>query len=133
MTHIENVFIDEFHFDTPIKPDYKEVMGMFSSSHDQDCCEDHWLDFDASEEPFKEVTRRLEYINHIEIKGTPWMGITIFFGQKEWDYENRVGVFVGWYNSNNGYYSSELTLHVQLPDWTNKTYDIGDYQEPTEY
>lgn len=71
MSHIENVFIDEFYFDSPVKPDYKEVMSWFSSSHEQECCEDHWLDFDAVEEPFKEVTRRLEYINHIEIKGTP--------------------------------------------------------------
>ncbi|UFK09572.1 hypothetical protein [Xanthomonas phage DES1] len=93
---------------------------VLSSDHDQDCCESHWLDFiglvnddfkgldfDLSEESFFERVEDFG-IRLLPVNGHP--------------------IPIPGYGANNGYYSSNLTLVLQLPNGKNKKFDITECQ-----
>jgi len=89
------------------------------SSHDQDCCESHWLSFeDLSIEDFDGLEFDLSgdtFFERIEDYGialNPLQGLP---------------VRVPGYGANNGYYSSELTL-VLSNGKSAKTFDITQCQ-----
>lgn len=103
---------------------------MFESFHEQNCCEDHYLDFDDFEKSFEAITQRwYSKIEKIEIYWTPWMWVTLFFYETKDEEVERVWIFIPWRASNNWFYSDDLTLIVTLPNWFKKEYDITSYQK----
>lgn len=90
------------------------------SSHDQDCCEHHWLDFKhLTEEDFKGLEFDLS-------------GETFF--KRIYGYGIELVPVNGWsvkipgYGSNNGYYSTNLTLCLS-GNGVEKSFDITECQE----
>lgn len=87
------------------------------SNHDQDCCEHHWLDF--------------EHIKLEDFDGLEFNLIDDSFFRKIEDYgielvpSNRVKI--PGYGSNNGYYSTDLTLVLDTPTGR-REYDITECQ-----
>lgn len=127
MNTTENIFIDTLIFNPPLPMNYEDVIEMFSSKHQQDCCEYHYLDFEWKKEEFETVKSILSKVDKIDIKWTPWMGITL----RMYDWEKDFWFFIPWRSDNNWYYSENLQLIVTLPNWFIKKYDIEEYQEPT--
>lgn len=90
---------------------------ILSSHHEQDCCESHYLDF--------------EYVNLSDFDGLEFDLSSDKFFNRIIDYGIELVPVSGWgvripgYGSNNGYYSSELTL--MLSD--GRYFDISDCQE----
>ena len=124
MNTIENVLIDTIEFNTPLPVNYEDVIGMFTSEHDSDCCEHHELDFEWKKEEFETVKQFLKKVDKIEIKWTPGMWITL----RMYDREKEFWFFIPWRGYNNGYYSDNLTLIVKLKNGFEKRYDIREYQ-----
>ena len=91
------------------------------SEHEQDCCENHWLSLrDLSLDDFEGLKFDLSNDN--------------FFTRIK-DYGIALNPVYGWpvripgYGSNNGYYSSDLTLVIADENNTIKTYDISECQD----
>ena len=125
MTNKDNILIDTINFTVPLEIDYEEVFWMFSSSHYQECCEAHYLDFDSTEKEFEILENTLSKIDKIEIKWTPDMWVTFFF----YDWDKRCWIFVPWRWYNNGYYGIDIQLIVNTPnDWT-YNYNVSEYQK----
>jgi hypothetical protein len=78
-----------------------------STYHDQDCCERVYGDFNQVQNIISEVQG--QKIENILIKGVNDMGFLIIF-KKEYCESSKV--FVPCYNSQNGYYSSSLSLII---------------------
>jgi hypothetical protein len=91
------------------------------SNHNQDCCENHYLDFDyVSMDDFEGLNFNLSNDNFFEtIDG---YGIHLIP-------TNGISVPIPGYGSNNGYYSSNLELVLMLPNGTSRIYDISDCQD----
>ena len=113
----ENILIFEHTFDNAAqKVSFDEntlKIGslVFKSEHDQDCCENVYADFSV----FKwHASDLMEMgIKRLEIKAVEDMGLVFFFYEnQEWGDPRRVGVLVNCYNSQNGYYSSSLSLVI---------------------
>lgn len=121
---MENIIIDTIKFEEPIKAEFENFKDMFDSHHYQDCCESHYLDFDSYESDF-ELVEKLELIDKIDINGSPWIWVTIFF----YNWEDRAWVFFAWRGYNNGYYSSNIDFIVTLPNGFKKEYDVSEYQD----
>ena len=113
--NIENVEIYRNELKTPINADVKELKKLFSSYHDQDCCEDVAADWSPLENMSEEVGV-LGTVNEISISSTPEMGFTIFFYNGEIAYgdKKRVGVFIPCHNIQNSYYSDKLNLVIEI-------------------
>ncbi len=94
-----------------------------STYHDQDCCEHVYGDFSI----LKYSTEALvgNTLSTITIKSVPEMGFLIVFkvGHSDW-----VKIFVPCYNSQNGYYSANLSLNVKYEGVETKV-DISDLVE----
>lgn len=65
----ENILIDTLVFSTPLEMEYDKVIGMFSSEHDQDCCEHHELDFYSTKKDFETAQEFLSKVDKIDITG----------------------------------------------------------------
>ena len=95
---------------------------ILESNHDQDCCENHWLDFS---------NLALKDFEGLEFD----LSFDSFFNRVP-DYGIELLPVKGWpiripgYGSNNGYYSSDLELVLSNKDgkWIKK-YDITECQE----
>lgn len=122
---MEKIHIDTLIFENPLELDEEKINNMFDSYHEQSCCENHYLDFDSFTEDFQMVKDVLKKIDKIEIYWEEWMWITLFF----YDWEERVWIFLAGRNTNNWYYTTNLTLIVKLANWFKKEYDIEKYQE----
>ena len=92
-----------------------------SSDHDQDCCEMHWLSFeDLSIEDFNGLDFDLSgnnFFNRIEDYGIELIP------------NKGYAVKIPGYGSNNGYYSSDLSLVLMGDEGIIKSYDISECQE----
>lgn len=90
------------------------------SDHDQDCCENHYLDF-------SDLTIR-------DFEGLEFDLTTETFFKRIEDYGIELIPINGWsvkipgYGYNNGYYSSELTLILTDNKDIKKTFDISECQ-----
>lgn len=104
---------------------YKDVIGMFSSHHDQSCYESHYLDFDSTEQDFETAQDFLSKVDKIEITWVPWMGINI----RMYDDNKEYCIFVPWRGYNNWYYWYNIDLIIEMPDGSELEYDCSDYQD----
>ena len=104
--------LDQIEFDNGIK--------LFSS-HDQDCCENHYLSLsDLTMSDFEGLEFDLSNDDFFErIEG---YGIAL-------KPKNGHPVRIPGYGSNNGFYSSELTLVVTNGNDFSKSYDISECQD----
>jgi hypothetical protein len=91
--------------------------------HDQDCCENVYADFDGINYYIDSIIGKL--VKEIIIKGVEEMGILICF---YFDYDKSEKVFIPCYNSQNGYYSDNLSLIITRGN-TRKEIDIRDFKE----
>ena len=93
---------------------------MLVSEHESDCCEHHWLDF---------TTLSIE-----DFKGLEFDLSTDSFFTRIPDYGIELNpikghsVRIAGYGSNNGYYSSELTLFIYDGKGFSQRFDITDCQ-----
>ena len=94
--------------------------------HEQDCCEDHYLDFsDINFEDVKDLEFDLTKDDFFE--RIPDYGIAL-------KSTNNFPLRIPGYSSNNGYYSSNLTLVLENRDKKIlKEYDIEECQKDTWY
>lgn len=90
------------------------------SDHLQDCCGHHWLDFEHIK---LEDFDGLEFDLSSDSFFNPIDGYGI-----ELDPIHGYSVKIPGYGSNNGYYSSELTLVLVDPNGNEKRFDISDCQ-----
>ena len=90
------------------------------SSHDQDCCENHYLDF--------------TYISIDDFDALEFDLTTDNFFERIKDYGIRLIPVIGHpisipgYGYNNGYYSDNLSLILKFPNGDYKWYDIAECQ-----
>jgi len=77
--------------------------------HNQDCCENVYADF----EQLKTTTIMNEEFKTLEFKFIPGVGIKL------------KSYLIPCYNSQNGYYSSDLELIVNYPDGKKESWDIS--------
>lgn len=87
---------------------YGDSVMTIGTYHDQDCCESVYGDFEQAKYIIEKVKDKK--IINIVIKGIEDMGFLIIF---EKEYDENVKVFIPCYNSQNGYYSSDLKLVIQ--------------------
>lgn len=103
--------------------EFENGIKLFSS-HDQDCCESHYLSFaDLTIDDFK----GLEF----DLTGDDWFKKIDGYGI---ELIPNVGhsVKIPGYGFNNGYYSSQLTLWISDEKEFEKTYDISECQVITD-
>lgn len=105
--------------------EYEKVIWIFSSYHNSSCCEWHELCFDETKEYFETAKQFISKVDKIEIKWTPWMGITL----RLIDWEKEYGIFVPWRGGNNWYYGDNIELTVEMPNGSKRVYDCTDYQD----
>jgi len=111
MAKVTYVDRDELRFDDG---------SSLSSAHDQDCCEDHYLDFSG---------QSLSDFDGLDFD----LSSPSFFERVE-DYGIRLipvsghSVSIPGYGYNNGYYSSNLALVLNRSDGTTE-FDVSDCQE----
>lgn len=92
--------------------------------HRQDCCENVYADFDVIDYHKKDIEGK--NFKELLIFGVEKMGFLLCLYQ---DWEKSEKIFVPCYNSQNGYYSSELRLVIN-----GKTeIDISEYVEDDVY
>ena len=91
-----------------------------STTHEQDCCESHWLDFSGVQ---------LDDFSGLEFN----LNNDSFFERVK-DYGIRLipinghPIGIPGYGHNNGYYSSNLTLVLESKDNSPRTFDITECQ-----
>lgn len=114
MKHLKVVKIsaDSLEFDNGI---------VLSSDHEQSCCEHHYLCLkDLSLDDFEGLYFDLSddsFFDRIEDYGISLKPV------------NGFPIRIPGYGSNNGYYSSNLSLTLNGPDGFNRSYDITECQE----
>lgn len=91
-----------------------------TTEHYQDCCENVYGDF-SNFKYHKEAIESKKF-NKIEISGIENLGLLISFGNI------FTKVLVPCYNSQNGYYSDNLTLLIKKGD-TKTTIDVTGFKE----
>lgn len=92
--------------------------------HSQDCCEAVYAYWRYLFDDIERLSNRGPYIG-LEIKGVPEMGLLLVFERTSIISEK---LFVPCYDIQNGYYSNELTLEVNLNN-NIEYYDIASYEE----
>ncbi len=124
----DNVLIATLAFSEPVKSKDFKFEDYFQDYHYQDCCEKVYADWDTANKNLPTLISMMEDIRRIEIKGTPDMGITLFFYPEERDFGDggRYGIFVPCYNAQNGYYSNELELIIKSGAY-DVTFDVSDF------
>jgi|GEM_PF-2642759 len=121
---MEGIEID-FSEGLKIKYNSGDVGGFIKIiyDHHQDCCESVYADFDVFKHYINDI-QAMSDIEQIRIKGIEGEGFVIFFEGdfSVWGdyYDQKVGVFVPCYNSQNGYYSSQLDLLIES--------EVGNYK-----
>lgn len=114
-TKIKAIYDDEIMFDNGYK---------LSSYHESDCCEHHYLDFEHIEEDdYKDLEFDLSgdnFFTRIEDYGIQLNAL------------NNFPLRIPGYGSNNGYYSSNLSLILIDSDGKSKSYDVSDCQVITD-
>jgi len=90
--------------------------------HDRDCCEDHWLQFD--------------YVDIADVEGLEFdLNPDGSFFERVDGYGIRLmstnghAVSIPGYGSNNGYYSSNITLVLVRPDDTSLKWEVSECQQ----
>jgi len=100
-----------------------EEIVEFSTDHAQDCCESVYGEF-SNVKYYKEQVLNKE-IKNIVIKSVSEMGFMVCFNE---DYGVGIKIFIPCYNSQNGYYSSNLELVIKRGE-VKTTIDISDAVE----
>jgi len=129
--NIENVYIDTISIWETLKLTMENIEKLFYDCHpwshyymaDYPCCA--YADWDSIHGAVDTAAEIVPEFDTVEIKWTPGMWFTLFFI----NWEKRWGVFVPCYEREYWYYSENLTLVVNLPNWNIKEYRIEDYTQ----
>lgn len=100
-----------------------ETFLTIETYHDQDCCESVYGDFSAVKAQFNELPGKK--LKELVVKSVSEMGFLLNF-KVGWREYNKI--FVACYNSQNGYYSSNLSLRIKNGETTTEV-DISDAVE----
>lgn len=108
-----------------------ETTLTFTHEHEQDCCENVFADFSPMEDHADQLDNK--FLAELIIKGVDEMGFLLCFILKQnednHDYTREsLKVFIPCYNEQNGYYSDDLTLVIELNN-TKTTIDISGFVE----
>ena len=90
---------------------YTECGDIYRFLHEQECCEEVWLeDFDAEVEKLRgSVVLSAELVSNTQ-EDTGWGSQTWTFYKIE---TNKGGIWMRWLGESNGYYSEEVSfIHV---------------------
>lgn len=98
---------------------------IFSTYHNQDCCESVYGDFSIVK--YHETELVGQHLSKVEVKSVTDMGFLLCFS---FNYK-ATKIFIPCYNYQNGYYSSDLNLLVD-DNGTQTTIDISDCVEDHE-
>lgn len=113
-------------FTSPIPWKDFVVTDYLSDHHDQDCCENVYVDFEHID-VYREQIDGLGQITEISLSGVEneWIVLFLYDGTIGFNNEpNRLGLFIACRNSQNGYYSSNLELKVKISDTESHTFDL---------
>ena len=97
--------------------------SAISSSHDSDCCEDHWLDFAETSKDGEAIGLTLD-LDGQWFREVPGYGIELVPAVPD-----RHPIRVPGYGSNNGYYGSNIDLLLTSPDGKVQTWDVSECQD----
>ena len=126
---LENILLETIKIGKPIdilKVDDGAVTIngiVLSYHHDSDCCEHVYADFPYIKEQIVEISGI--NVETLEIKAVPKMGILLSF-------DDKYKYFIPCFNSQNGYYSSNLKLLIEM-NGLRKEIDISDFVEDKIY
>ena len=119
----DNVLIDTLYSAPSLPMDYNKVFWMFSSHHDQDCCEWHEIDFSSTPNEFETASQFLTKVDRIDISWVDGMGLNF----RMYDGDKEFCIFCPWRGSNNGYYGSNITLIFDFNGSVTE-YNVSSYQ-----
>lgn len=110
-------------FITPVRATDFKIKDYISYEHFQDCCEEVYIDFEHLD-TFRWEIDKMETIVGISINSVEWEWIVIFLysvmDEKYESCDKRFWIFLACRNSQNGYYSDDLTLIIKHNDTTVK-------------
>lgn len=115
--------IDSINLSNGVAVIFGEEEININCEHQQDCCENVYADFDDFKYHVDEITGK--EVKEIIFKGVDGIGFLICF---YFDYDVSEKVFIPCHNSQNGYYSSNLSLVVTRNKVVKKI-DISDLVE----
>jgi hypothetical protein len=104
--------------------DGKEI--TISDEHDQECCENVYADFSVLELYAKDIIGKT--VEHLIVKGVEDVGFLLCFYD---DSDSLAKALICCYNSQNGYYSSALTLVLEK-EGVKTLVDISEFVEDKE-
>lgn len=104
----------ESFYDYTFKNLYKwtifDFFKFIEDYHEQDCCENVYCDFEWIKD-YEEEFNKLNWIKKVRFVWVEWMWFNVFFYSDSW---KKLWVFIPARNSQNWYYSSNLTLKIKL-------------------
>lgn len=114
-------------FETPIQADTFDLRNYVKDYHEQDCCESVFLDMDMLD-IYKDTIKALDNIKWFSILWVPWEGILVYIlpYNKSCYEPTPLKIFIPLYNSQNGYYSSDLQLIITIDNDITEI-NISDY------
>ena len=105
---------------TPIKATEFDAWNYVSDYHDQDCCENVYIDMDAYKS-CQPMVDELWEITRISIDSAPKDGFIFRVYNKDWQ---SYGIFFACYNKQNWYYSDNLDLILNI-EWVETTINLN--------
>lgn len=99
-----------------------ELSVVLSTEHDQDCCEHVYGDFSVTAYLKKIDGRKIEKIKIKSVDGIGFLVVLVF------NYDSPEKVFIPCYNFQSGYYSSDLSLLIEIENVKTKV-DISNLVE----
>ena len=94
--------------------------------HDQDCCENVYADFSVMGYYKKQILDDYYGLRSLKISGVEGLGFIIHFVYGD---ENSQKVLISCHNEQNGYYGTNLYLHIKHNDEPEVVVDISDYEQ----
>ena len=124
----ENIYIDTINIGKILPLTLHTIESIFSDYHEPSCCEHHWIAWDESKEAVETASKLVPWFDTVELSGVPDMWILLRFSHSFYP-DVSAPVFFAGHNSNNWYYSYNLSLIVKLSNGFKKEYDISSYQD----
>lgn len=109
----KSVQIFDIKLKEPIHPEDFDIRDYIEGYHDQDCCENVYIDFTHVEKQRGEIDL-LWKIDGIELRTAPEEGIIVNLYDKDLPRGKRVSIFLACRNEQNWYYNDQLDVVFKI-------------------
>lgn len=127
MDTLSKIIFDK-ELQTPIEAKWFNIKDYISYEHDQDCCENCYLDFEHID-LYQNQIENLEEISKIKVIGIKdeWVVVYLYWKKEDYQWEReRVWVSLQARNEQNWYYNDEVTIVIKI-DWQEYKEDLQDW------